>query len=167
LPTFLYIVSSLRYKTTGDLADRAWEALAECIYQRERQTAFMNLSGETLMHHALGNLILKAWEAREAAVLHPLPTPRFIARFREQLQLRKQASSASSAASRETPPDIEMPANEPLQNQFVAPYGWVDTNFISPAVDSSADNWTFWNDLMGGDGMITMQDLDGTMQYFT
>ncbi|KAJ5105095.1 fungal-specific transcription factor domain-containing protein [Penicillium alfredii] len=64
LPGYIFFVSELRQRATGELCERAWQAI--CNNYKHRSFA-RNL--ENPMHVAFGHTILEAWAAREQAEL--------------------------------------------------------------------------------------------------
>jgi hypothetical protein len=62
LPAYIFLVSELRARKTGELCERAWEVMLE---NHERRGLMRNLRSP--MHIAFGSMFVKAWDAREAA----------------------------------------------------------------------------------------------------
>ena len=61
-PAYVFLVSELRSRTTGELCERAWDAMNENYERRE-----MAKKPKSPMHTSFSSLFVKAWEAREAA----------------------------------------------------------------------------------------------------
>ncbi|KAF2968952.1 hypothetical protein GQX73_g4596 [Xylaria multiplex] len=61
-PAYVCLLGELRRRTTGDLCERAWEAIFEHGERRKLTT-----STHTPLHLAFSALFVKAWDAREAA----------------------------------------------------------------------------------------------------
>jgi len=111
-PAYMFLVSELRQRRTGDLVERAWSAICE---NQDRRGLVRNQ--RTPIHVALGALFVKAWDAREAAELQlgrSIQAPKFIQLLRQSLPKpaagaangRAAAAAnrkASSAATGETP----------------------------------------------------------------
>ena len=79
MDAFIYILSELRYRTSGDLVDRAWEQIKLSFDNRPE----LITDTKNSLYMAVGNLTLKAWQKREEVVSH-IPTPRFVKLLRAQ-----------------------------------------------------------------------------------
>ncbi|KIV80799.1 hypothetical protein PV11_08275 [Exophiala sideris] len=93
-PAYLYLLCGLRTRTSGELADRAWTQLAQHSENRKKHNSWDYPQKSSPLRLAIGNLTLKAWEAREGArsPLQPqLPVPRFISDLRDLLAPRMPA----------------------------------------------------------------------------
>ncbi|KAJ5630959.1 uncharacterized protein N7484_011059 [Penicillium longicatenatum] len=62
MPGFFFLMSELRHRTTGPLCERAWKA----IFNNHQHRGLIRRL-KSPMHTALGQAILKAWEAHEQA----------------------------------------------------------------------------------------------------
>ena len=51
---------------------------------------------DSFIHYALGNMVVKAWEARQNASPEALPLPRFVIQYRKQLAEKKAKSQPST-----------------------------------------------------------------------
>ena len=104
----LHLLISLRQRTVGELADRGWTAIITLMDSIDRPHPIMrrNMHGltpqsfeETTLQMAFANLIVKAWEAREAALSReegPVPVPPLILHMRNKLERRKLNSNGTS-----------------------------------------------------------------------
>ncbi len=95
-PGYMFIVSELRWRRTGELAERAWAAVAE---NHERRGLIRNLRSP--IHVAFGPLFVKAWDAREAAELQlgrAVQAPKFVQLLRQTLP--KVTIPSTTAGSR-------------------------------------------------------------------
>lgn len=75
LPALIYLLSELRHRTRGELADRGWDVVAECLLYRLPSLVERKQSP---MFKAASALVLKAWQAREidaSAHGEPLSSP--------------------------------------------------------------------------------------------
>ena len=63
-PAFVYLMSELRHRTRGELADRGWAAVSEAVHYRS-QFMMDRMRQKSPMFHATSTLSLKAWQARE------------------------------------------------------------------------------------------------------
>ncbi|KAL8765575.1 MAG: hypothetical protein Q9209_007406 [Squamulea sp. 1 TL-2023] len=61
-PAFIYLISELRHRTSGELSDRGWAAMKEAFRNRIK---FIAAKRESPMFKATSILALKAWQARE------------------------------------------------------------------------------------------------------
>ncbi|KAL8752908.1 MAG: hypothetical protein Q9184_005586 [Pyrenodesmia sp. 2 TL-2023] len=61
-PAFIYLISELRHRTRGELADRGWQAICEGFQNR---MPFIADRKQSPMFQATSALALKAWQARE------------------------------------------------------------------------------------------------------
>ncbi|KAL8920628.1 MAG: hypothetical protein Q9208_006110 [Pyrenodesmia sp. 3 TL-2023] len=72
-PAFIYLISELRHRTRGELADRGWQAISEAFQYR---IPFIADRKQSPMFQATSALALKACQAREMdAVAHNEPIP--------------------------------------------------------------------------------------------
>lgn len=152
-PGQIYILCALRNRTTGELADRAWRALAASYARRYGGENFhkhmmRDKKKSSAMHLAWANLTLKAWEAREAAI-PSIPVPEAIMKMRAELA--ESRSSKSGTDSSVSPPAVgDMPGGHQLDN----PFPWLNQQPMDGQVfdqgammmpDPSAMDWQFWN----------------------
>ncbi|KUJ11564.1 uncharacterized protein LY89DRAFT_654212 [Mollisia scopiformis] len=107
-PAYVALVQELRRSTIGPLVDRAWEAIR--INFDERKLATLSIRS-VLFRHMFG-LLIKAWEAREAALesvdgqpLH-LTEPQFITDIRAKTGKEKRVDEALQGLSLTTPPPL-------------------------------------------------------------
>jgi hypothetical protein len=171
-PAHLYLTCALRHRTTGELADRAWAALAESDEHRTKDEHASTLHRlkmrDSSLHYALANLAVKAWEAREAAFPQPIPTPPYISGLRHLIANRKGRSPVSNS-------DNSTPQSRQMEGSFPEPPGdWFDPNpfggdqaFNQPFVpmDASSNDWTFWGGVMQGNQQMQMQGFNGMFPY--
>ncbi|KAL1840147.1 hypothetical protein VTJ49DRAFT_763 [Mycothermus thermophilus] len=84
LPAYLCLVSELRYRTTGELCERAWDVMVENHDRR----GLVRRHNRNPLHIAFGRYFVKAWDAREVAELQngrTLTTPKIIQLLRATL----------------------------------------------------------------------------------
>jgi hypothetical protein len=102
LPAYLYLVSELRHRTTGELCERAWNVMIE---NHERRN-MLRRNFRSPLHIAFGHFFIKAWDAREAAEMQrgrSLPTPKVV------VMLKGMASKMTRPAPRQPPqPQVSM-----------------------------------------------------------
>lgn len=98
-PPLAFLVTELRYITTGELCDRAWAAI---IDNHEKRQVTRNLKSP--MYTAIGGTMLRAWdchEAAEAQMGRSLSEPKSIAVLRDVVGKMKAANKDASPAQRE------------------------------------------------------------------
>lgn len=79
LDAFIYVLSELRNRTTGDQVERAWEQVEVAYDQRPEMLTEVKNS----LYFAIGNLALKAWSKREEQKIS-YKVPGFISILRSQ-----------------------------------------------------------------------------------
>ncbi|KAK0715662.1 fungal-specific transcription factor domain-containing protein [Lasiosphaeris hirsuta] len=117
-PAYIFLVSELRHRTTGELCERAWGAM---IQNHEHRGLTRNLSSP--MHIAFGHFFVKAWDAREAAELsmgRTLQTPKIVALLRNTMSRWKRPLAANSGAPG-VPPNTQAPGSAGSATAGVAP----------------------------------------------
>lgn len=169
-PAVLYLTCALRYRPTGELAEKAWQLLGESDINREFKGSKDLKIKTSAIYYGISSLTIKAWEAREAALAHaqpPLVIPAFITDTRARLAKRKGQSPATQSSSSST----TMPMNDLSQKQFGGDFGLFDPNLgqdgqfnmfptVSGFSDNSTDDWAFWNGIMQGNpGMPNMDPM--------
>jgi hypothetical protein len=180
-PAHVYLLCALRYRTSDEFADRAWEQLsisAETRMKHNERHVFAKKQ-DSYIHLAFGNLTVKAWEAREAAfqsVAQPAPvTPHFVSQYRKQLaEKRSRSRSATNDPSPTAQPE------KILGGQFTSQFPMLDPNSLAmgPAfdqsmlpgmfpTDSTSTGWEFWNDMIqGGDSMQGIDAIPPPYNYY-
>jgi hypothetical protein len=178
MPASVFLLCSLRYKTTGELADHAWELFEERFLHHNmklKDSEFWQKNKNSLIHLAIANLTVKAWEAREKAFLamqQPLPiTPNFIKHMQQQLAAKRSAKSTRSStvgtetttttpsATTSVGTGVGMGMGIGLGEQFTESYQWFSPGAADPnqsfdlmpgvtTHDPQQMGWDFWNDLM-------------------
>lgn len=162
LDAFIYLLSELRHRTSGELVDRAWRQI-ELSFQNRPE---MINDTKNSLYVAIGNLALKAWQKREEAQgNYQVPPPRFISLLRAQRNIsevpKRLALPAPPAATQYMGSNgvanygNNVPQNLTYNNVVGAPQlQWAgpdalgfDTNMpeITPV------DWEYWQTLMDGD----------------
>lgn len=83
-PAYMFLVSELRHRRTGELVERAWQAICE---NHDRRGLIRHRKSP--MHIAFGHLFVKAWDAREAAETQlgrAVTAPRLIVVLRQRIK---------------------------------------------------------------------------------
>jgi hypothetical protein len=169
---FIYLLGALRTRTEGAEVDMAWQQIEETY---EHHPAFLSDARRPL-HVATGNLCLKAWKAREAALARtgmaafPPSTPGFVQTLRQQ-RSRKAALAPdvsvtgdnlfSTTSQTTLTGAFPAHANADADMAFGA-NGEFDTDMLADfsMEDVSPMNWEDWDALVTGYG--TSQQLDWT-----
>lgn len=104
LPAYMYLVGELRYITSGEMCERAWAAILE---DHEKRGMVNNLRSP--MHTAMGGIMLKAWDAYEAAKKQmgkPLSQPpKLIGVLRDRAKSTNTSSKGASSSSQHSGPE--------------------------------------------------------------
>lgn len=93
LPAHVYLLCALRFRTTGEFVERAWQQLSESVeipLKYNDMYCFKKWDG--FLYYAIANMTVKAWEARETAIRNlgrDLPTPYFVSEYQRQLATKK------------------------------------------------------------------------------
>ncbi|KXJ95186.1 fungal-specific transcription factor domain-domain-containing protein [Microdochium bolleyi] len=109
-PAYVCLLHGLRTRTTGELCERAWNAICD-NHDKRRLLAHLR----TPLHIAFGPLFLKSWDAREAAehqLGRTLVPPKLITVMRQYVaampkRMRSKSPSHSVVA---TPPNMAPPS---------------------------------------------------------
>lgn len=111
---YLYLLWGLRARTKGELADRAWNQLAEHVEHRKKHDSWDYAKGSNPLRLAIANLTIKAWDARQAASPQEEveEEPRFISDLRGRLP-HGGGSGSSTAAPLTTCDSFLNPAGMP------------------------------------------------------
>jgi hypothetical protein len=183
-PAHVYLLCALRCRTNDEFADRAWQQLSESAETRMKHddthffdTHFFAKKKHSLIHFALGNMTVKAWEAREAASQNfsqSPPVPRFVSQYRKQLAEKKKAKSLQSD---DTSPSVSV--DQPFGGQISSQFPMLDPNSLGMGqafdqsmlplypIDLPPTGWEFWNDMMqAGDSMQRVDAIPPPYNYF-
>ena len=98
-PATVQVLSRLRSLTTGPLADRGWTAVT---FTTDVFRGPGRIPGKvSAISFAIGNLLVKAWEAREAALRDTvrLEVPPIVGKMRDKLAIGRSSKSASSGST--------------------------------------------------------------------
>lgn len=176
-PAHLFLICTLRKRTTGPLADRAWDQLAESDAHREtlRKGATLSRGRQTsALHLALANLTLKAWEAR----IRDQPDsvePAYIERLRGQRAERKGTPKESPPSAKDeelfwmqADLDLQQGGGQEVtgmgmgmgmeQNSFLMGGGFDQGQMGMGQMgqmmgqETPGEGWDFWENLMQDDG---------------
>jgi Fungal specific transcription factor domain len=179
MPAHVYLLCSMRYQTTGELTDRAWELL-ETRFENQnmkfKESEFWRKNKDSLIHLAIANLTVKAWEAREKAFVamqRPIPvTPNFIKQLQLQLAAKRPPKSTGTSSSVGTDATSPSVATTGIDEQFAESYQWfnpvagdLNQGFdLMPGVmtsDHQPMGWDLWTDLMQPTNPIYSMDDAG------
>ncbi|KAH8647070.1 fungal-specific transcription factor domain-containing protein [Tricladium varicosporioides] len=174
-PSQIYVLCELRNRPIGALADRAWDFLPNAYEHRaiiHGDKKFQKPISYIFL--AVANLTVKAWEAREAALLPFRPSvPPSIQKLREHLQDHRSSKSTPATQS-ESSPSTNL---ESYTEQSSDAYMWINQPPINPDLTfdplppmqngmqtEDAMNWTFWNDYMQVPGTAPAFEFSGNVQ---
>jgi hypothetical protein len=161
LDAFIYVLSELRIRTTGEQVELAWEYVEISFDHRPEM---LNETKNSL-YYAIGNLTLKAWAKREEAGglyrgPHQLTPPRFISVLRSQRNIPAPAPPQSNtkwrteipaaSTSRMTVANITAPE---YNGYDIATEQWksMDFGYDMAMPDITPNDWEYWQTLMDGD----------------
>jgi len=175
LPAHIYLLSALRYHTNDDLAERGWQILSDSSENRAKKDGthfFFKNKKLSLLHLSLGNLVIKAWNAREAAFQNSpqaLQIPRFVSQYRQQLaESKSQKQPATNDSS------LSAFKDQPFEGQMNSQFSMSDPNAfgMDPGLDVSMPlgmlpfqfsnvphgmpnaGWDFWNNVIQAEGSM-------------
>ncbi|KAJ5748300.1 uncharacterized protein N7511_009996 [Penicillium nucicola] len=103
LPGYIFLANELRHRITGDLCERAWDAICQSHYHQD-----LSRNLRSPLHVALAHSLLKAWGARERVELEGgrvLQAPALVASLREALPgylVRQRTGKSVTGAAMET-----------------------------------------------------------------
>lgn len=151
LHSFIHVIRELRYRTTGDIVERAWQQV-KLFYGLHPE---MITDTKNNLYMALGNMTVKAWAKREEALhanlgLYPSEPPQYILLLRSQRKAPQRQTTESA-------PDQEkkhVPASVPVTPITFEPLRIV--NPVQQSLVNSSDTTDIWNepDFTGFDGNI-------------
>ena len=152
---FVYVLSELRDRTTGDMVDRAWQIIEQAYkYRPEMLTDTKNR-----LHFALGNLTVKAWQKRELARLHnsgryQAAPPQFILQLRSQRGLTIQSQTGDEYPKKHNQymkHDAYSSAVDDEQHNSVAHSANNELALGCDMPDITLLDWEYWQTLLEGD----------------
>jgi hypothetical protein len=117
MPAYLCLLSGLRTRTTGELCERAWDAIIE---HHEARRLMSHL--RTPMHLAYAPLFVKAWDARETAEAQlgrTLAPPKLITLLRQYVARMPKRERTKSPASAPSPPVAVAPVPSTTSEEYV------------------------------------------------
>lgn len=137
LPGYIFLISELRQRTTGELCERAWRAISE---NHEHRNFVRNVGNP--MHVAFMHATLKAWDAREEAELRlgrSVEPPSLVTLHRQRNADMKSSQGGPQWAQDEG--HEPQPGGQLLGSgrMFQASQAVVDDNIAMPALDPTAD----------------------------
>ncbi|MCJ1380351.1 hypothetical protein MMC17_003454 [Xylographa soralifera] len=168
LDVFVYMLSELRNRTSGELVERAWH---EVKLAYEFYPEFLDDQSNAL-YVAIRNLTLKAWQSRETELVRTLGrrprVPAFVETLRSRRSGGKSLSTATTVFGSEMAPQTP---EEPIISSFVedqVPAYITSANIMDGKafdVDFPYDtslayadpmDWDYWMDLIQDNGLQTM-----------
>ncbi|KAI2635324.1 hypothetical protein GGS21DRAFT_515280 [Xylaria nigripes] len=107
-PAYVFLLTDLRNRTTGDLCERAWETIFGHAERRKMITIT-----QTPLHLAFSTLFVKAWDAREAAEAangRTLAPPKLISLMRQFDSQKPRKATEKTTLSTPSPKAPEVSA---------------------------------------------------------
>lgn len=173
-PAFIYLISELRHRTRGELADRGWAAVNQAFQYRIQ---FITKRKDSPLFQATSALALKAWQARQIdAAVHREPEPEpplYILTLRSYFgepPHKGRKSSHGGSGYLQTPAD-SLPDSHtvdrfeqiqddarPVADSVSGPSGDLESN---PTKWSPVD-WSYWDELIQN---WEPQAADGNQQF--
>jgi len=160
LDAFIYVISELRHRTSGEQVDRAWKEIELSFEQRPE----MLNDTKNSLYFAIGNLTLKAWTKREEAggLYHGdqlVAAPRFISVLRSQRRIPDPIPPPPATEFRQidTYPKsdhLNVASNiAPSNDMYQSAQGWsnVDFSMDMNMPDIAAIDWEYYQTLLDGD----------------
>ena len=157
LDAFIYVLSELRHRTTGDQVDFAWQQVETAFEQRPE----MLQETKNSLYYAIGNLTLKAWGKREEAGRHQLTQPQFISVLRSQRNISSPPTPArpqqTVAWRGDKPPATSTQlvdyttTTAPTYDQYdLGAQQWktMDFGYDVNMPDITPNDWEYWQTLM-------------------
>lgn len=154
LDAFIYLLSELRNRFQGDEVNRAWQVVEQVFGNHPEILS----TPKNTLYFAIGNLAVKAWDMRVAAIqnlaFYQPPTPRFISVLRSQ---RKMPDIRPIDFIEQGP----LPSHGQRGQSGDVAGNW-DMNFvpIDMAMDASPMDWEYWQALVDG-SEFPMVDING------
>lgn len=161
LDAFIFVLSELRQRTSGNLVKRAWHQI-ELAYEQRPE---MLTENKDSLYCAMGSLCLKAWAKYEEAGgrydgTQLLPVPRFISKLRTQRNIPEPSVPVPPQLSSQEPTPESLNRSE---ESYGAPtgaqqYGMTNSVWGKDRPDANIAmqeitlvDWEYWQTLMDGD----------------
>ena len=174
LDAFIYILSELRHRTSGEQVDRAWQQVETSFEHRPEMLSETKNS----LYYAIGNLTLKAWAKREEAGgiyqgSHHLAPPRFISVLRSQRNISTPSPSQQNTEWRDSNPIVASNDTTKYNNRSLPVYNqydmgaeqWKNVDFEMDSIMTTPafgpTDWAYWQTLMDGDLPTYTGDMPG------
>ncbi|KAL1981415.1 hypothetical protein VTN96DRAFT_2675 [Rasamsonia emersonii] len=154
LDALIYMLNELRRRTTGELVTTAWEQV-EMVFDYHPR---LIKDTDNTLYVAIGDLTLKAWEAREAALsseavdLSRQSIPNYIFAL-----LSRRNSNAGDSFVKTAIAAADSRQSTDRQSQSVHDNDGQAANFnstmdetTSMSLEAPSVDWTFWEDLLQG-----------------
>ncbi|KAH8668289.1 fungal-specific transcription factor domain-containing protein [Tricladium varicosporioides] len=174
LDAFIYVLSELRYRLTGEMVDRAWEQVKIAYdFHPEFITDTKNA-----LYVAIGNLAVKAYRKREEVGLasqssYTTSPPAFISQLRAQRNIRDTSRPTNEVRNEESyirsTRTVDYTGNlipQSYQNT-TDQFSNVDLNFdIMEMPEITSVDWEYWQTLMDGDLPAYNNSTGGNRQNY-
>lgn len=155
---YLQLLCGLRTRTSGELADRAWNQLAAHAENRERHDTWDKSKKSGPLHLAIANLTVKAWEVRETArplFMPALPVPRFVSLLRSQLLAEKPRITDNGRGAGASEMTMSLNSSLTNPNLGMGAFTWPDFTLTGESIAE----WLTYDDLIqGGDSNVHIEN---------
>lgn len=162
---YIYVMSELRHRTSGEKVERAWRAMEQTTVHRPEIIA-----EKKPLHVAIGNVTLAAWDAYQAATKDPnMVVPQFIHTLRAQ-RMPKTSPRELAAFPDNSIPNAAFPTPQTYTTQnlenYPVPFDQAWQNYPIPFDPASEAlnpmDWSDWDTLIHG---VDAYNATGGGQY--
>ena len=156
ISAFVYVLSELHNRTTGELVDRAWQQI-EQIYKYRPE---MFTDTKNRLYFALGNLAVKAWQKREEALrlhhggMYQTAPPLFISQLRSQWKSTIQPRPAKEYQDKHNQyqkQEVYSSAMHDVHCNSMTNSANNEFDLGSNMPDITLLDWEYWQNLLEGD----------------
>lgn len=158
--SFITLLGELRFRTTGELVERAWQQVGE-VYEHHPDL----LHTRNPLHTAVGNLTVAAWEAREAEFARRSQTqlatspPFYVLALRQQRLARQRSVDNTSSESPSAVSTLSPNTMSSGTLAYTANFGSIAMepafdpstgvqDFAAMPLDSNQMDWNEWDRLL-------------------
>lgn len=162
LPGYIFLASELVHRTSGELCERAWQAICN---NHEHRRLGRNMGSP--MHIAFGHALLKAWNSREQDDLkqgRASEPPKLVTLLRQRLSSKSKGKNPDTADRRAdfeytaladstaTEPRMSIGLPSGLENTYIVPEILSGANTTDPSMPSIENtDMMFENTWVGSD----------------
>ena len=153
---FVYVLSELYDRTTGNLVDRAWQQVEQAYKHRPE----MFTDTKNPLYFALGNLTVKAWQKKEEArgrhngARFQIAPPQFISKLCSQRDPSIQPQPTVEYQNKHNQHQKHQTYRSAVDDVYYNSMAHSPNNefaFESTMPDITLLDWEYWQTLLGGD----------------